>query len=151
MLARAAPNARLLVSLRDPVERYLSGLQRHHRMAAARGESLDAMAPIEAFAQGLYRIQLTRLLKHFERSQILILQYERCVLEPRAQLRRTYEFLGVRKGFLPDLDGHPNRQAAKPTFGDDARRALIEAYADEVALLARDYPEIDVGLWSNFG
>ncbi len=151
MLAAAAPEARLLVLLRDPVERYLSGLQRHHRVTLATGESLNAMAPLEAFAHGLYHTQLTRLLGHFERAQVLILQYERCTLEPRAQLRRTYEFLGVRDtGFVPDLEAHPNRQPEKPELREDARRALVEAYAEEVAGLARDCPEIDVGLWPNF-
>ena len=151
MLATAAPDARLLVLLRDPVERYLSGLQRHHRVAAATGEPLNAMAPLEAFAQGLYHTQLTRLLKRFKRPQVLILQYERCTLDPRAQLRRTYEFLGVRDiDFVPDLDAHPNRQPEKPELREDARHALVAAYAEEVAGLAQDYPEIDVGLWPNF-
>jgi Sulfotransferase family len=151
MLAAAAPDARLLVLLRDPVERYLSGLQRHHRAALATAKSLNAMAPLEAFAHGLYHAQLTRLLKRFERSRVLILQYERCTLDPRAQLRRTYEFLGVNDtGFVPDLDAHPNRQAEKPELHADARRALVEAYTEDTAGVLRDYPEIDVGLWPNF-
>ncbi len=60
MLASAAPKTRLLVLLRDPVERYLSGLQRHHRVARARGEPLNATAPLDAFARfaGLDEAQL---------------------------------------------------------------------------------------------
>lgn len=151
MLAAAAPSTRLLVLLRDPVERYLSGLQRHHRVAHASGEPLNAMAPLDAFTRGLYHAQLTRLLKRFERSQVLVLQYERCTLDPRAQLQRTYEFLGVRDtGFVPDLDARPNHQPDKPELHPDARRALVQAYAEDVASLIRDYPEIDVGLWPNF-
>ncbi|HEY2200723.1 MAG TPA: sulfotransferase, partial [Solirubrobacteraceae bacterium] len=151
MLASAAPGALVLVLLRDPVERYLSGLQRHHRVMYASGQPLNAMAPLEAFAHGFYHAQLTRLLKRFERSRVLILQYERCTLDPRTELRRTYEFLGVRDtGFVPDLDAHPNRQPDKPELHADARRALVEAYAEDVTGLIRDYPEIDVGLWPNF-
>ncbi len=151
MLAAAAPQARLMVLLRDPVERYLSGLRRHQRVAAATGEPLDAMAPLDAFARGLYHAQLARLLERFPRSQVLILQYERCTAEPRAELRRTYEFLGLEAtGFLPALDVHPNRQPDKPELAPEVRALLVEAYAEEVALLSRDYPEIDLGLWPNF-
>jgi hypothetical protein len=152
MLAEAAPDTRVLMLLRDPVERYLSGLQRQHRVAAASGAPLNAMAPLDAFARGLYHAQLARLFKRFVRAQVLILQYERCSAETVPELRRTYEFLGLSDcGFLPaELDAHPNRQAEKPELDPGARRALVDAYAEEVALLARDYPEIDVGLWPNF-
>ena len=151
MLAAAAPDARLLVLLRDPVERYISALQRHHRVALAGGQPLNAMAPLDAFTRGLYHTQLRRLLKPFPRAQVLILQYERCTSDPRSELRRTYEFLGVTDtGFVPPLDAHPNRQPDKPELHPDARGALIEAYAEDVALLIADYPELDVGLWPNF-
>ena len=151
MLAAAAPYARLLVLLRDPVERYVSALQRHQRVALASGQPLNAMAPLDAFTRGLYHAQLSRLLKRFPRSQVLILQYERCTAEPRSELRRTYEFLGLREtGFLPTLDAHPNRQPDKLELHPEVRGMLVEAYAEEVALLIADYPEIDVSLWPNF-
>jgi hypothetical protein len=151
MLAGAAPQALLLVLLRDPVERYLSGLQRHYRVARARDEPLNAMAPLDAFSRGLYHAQLTQLLRRFSRGQVLILQYERVSAEPRSELRRTYEFLGLSdSGFVPDLEAHPNRQAEKPELHPDVRSALVEAYAEDVALLIGDYPEIDAGLWPNF-
>ncbi len=151
MLASAAPQARLLVLLRDPVERYLSGLQRHYRVARARGEPLNATAPLDAFARGLYHSQLTHLLRRFARAQVLVLQYERVSTEPRSELRRTYEFLGLSdSSFVPDLEPHPNRQAEKPELQPEVRAALIEAYAEEVALLVRAHPEIDVRLWPNF-
>jgi hypothetical protein len=151
MLAAAAPDARILVLLRDPVERYISGLQRHHRVASASGQPLDAMAPLDAFARGLYHAPLGRLQKRFSRSQVLILQYERCTAEPGSELRRTYEFLGLDDAvFVPELDAHPNRQPDKTELHPEARTALVEAYACDVSMLVRDYPEIDLGLWPNF-
>jgi len=151
MLAAAAPDAKLLVTLRDPIERYLSGLQRHHRTARATEAPLNAMAPLEAFMRGFYHAQLAHLLAYFERSRVLVLQYERCVREPLAELRRTFAFLGVRDtGFAPDLQAHPNRQPDKPELHPDARRALVEAYAPDVAGLIERFPEIDVALWPNF-
>jgi Sulfotransferase family len=151
MLAAAAPDAKLLVTLRDPIERYLSGLQRHHRTARATGEPLNAMAPLEAFVRGFYHAQLTHLLAHFDRSRVLILQYERCVYEPLEQLSRTYAFLGVQDtAFAPDMDAHPNRQPDKPALHPDARRALVEAYSPDVLRLIERFPEIGVALWPNF-
>ena len=151
MLAAAAADARLLVILRDPVERHISALRRHERVALASGQPLNAMAPLDAFTRGFYHAQLTRLLRRFPRSQVLILQYERCTADPRSELRRTYDFLGLADpGFLPALDAHPNRQVDKPQLHSDARRALVEDYSEDVVALIADYPEIDVGLWPNF-
>ena len=151
MLAAAAPGARVLVLLRDPVERYRSALARHLRVAQASGRPLNAMAPLDAFTRGLYHAQLDRLLKRFPRSQVLILQYERCSAEPRPQLRRTYEFLGLREvGFVPSLEAHPNRQPDKAALDPEVRAALVDAYTDDVVRLLAEYPDIDAGLWPNF-
>jgi hypothetical protein len=151
MLAAAAPDARVLVLLRDPVERYISALERHRRVARASGRALNAMAPLDAFTRGLYHAQLGRLLERFPRSQVLILQYERCTAEPRSELRSTYEFLGLRQtGFLPSLEAHPNRQPDKPGLQAEVRAALVDAYAEDVARLLASYREIDAGLWPNF-
>jgi hypothetical protein len=105
LLHAAAPAARLLVLLRDPVERYLSGLELAIQVAAKREGPLSRYAPLDAFSRGFYHAALRRLLAHFDRSQLLVLQYERCTIEPAAQLRRTYAFLGLEDlDFTPDLD-----------------------------------------------
>jgi Sulfotransferase domain len=151
LLAAAAPDARLLVLLRDPVERYLSALQLDARVAARRGAPLSRYAPLEAFVRGLYHAQLANLLRHFDRSQLLVLQYERCTLEPRSELRRTFQFLGLdQTEFLPDLRDHPQRQAEKPSLDAGARQAYVQAYRDDVTALVTAFPEIDLQLWPNF-
>jgi hypothetical protein len=151
LLAAAAPDARLLVLLRDPLERYLSGLQLDATVAARRGAPLSRYAPLEAFVRGLYHAQLTGLLRHFDRSQVLILQYERCTRDPQSQLRRTYEFLGLADtDFTPELDAHPRRQSDKPTLDAQTRAGYVQAYREDVSKLISDFPEIDVRLWPNF-
>lgn len=151
LLADAAPEARLMVLLRDPIERYLSGLQHDTGLAKKRGRALSQLAPLEAFARGFYHAQLMGLLAHFERSQILILQYERCVSEPQSELRRTFEFLGLNEpGFTPDLKAHPHLQPSKPELDSDTREAYARAYRDDVISLSSSFPEIDVRLWPNF-
>jgi hypothetical protein len=151
LLAAAAPRAKLLVLLRDPLERYRSGLEHDAWVAAQAGLPLSQHAPIEAFARGLYHAQLSAWLEHFDRSKVLVLQYERCASEPAAELRKTLEFLGlVDAGFEPDLEAHPNHQPAKPELAPLARDAYLGAYRDDVIRLAEDFPEVDLRLWPNF-
>lgn len=151
LLAQAAPRARLLVLLRDPIERYLSGLQHETGSAHEQGVSLSRLAPLDAFVRGLYHAQLTGLLAYFERSQMLVLQYERCAREPLAELRKTYEFLGLSDvDFVPDMTIAPNRQPSKPTLDAQANEAYVRAYRDDVTALVQAFPEIDLTLWPNF-
>jgi Sulfotransferase domain len=152
LLATAAPETRLLVSVRDPVERYLSGLEHSARVAKKRGAPLSQHAPLDAFMRGFYHAQLGRLLAHFDRSQILILQYERCAREPLPELRRTFEFLGLEDiEFCPDVEARPNAsRSGKPLLDPDTLASYVRAYRDDVASLIDSFPEIDVRLWPNF-
>jgi hypothetical protein len=153
LLARSAPDARLLVLLRDPVERYRSAMARHARVAAARGEALNAMAPFDALARSLYHQAMLGLLRHFDRSRVLVLQYERCVADPRGELARTLAFLGLEPapaGEEPDFDARPNEQPHKPELADDAVAAITDSLRDDVAALAEAFPEIDLRLWPRF-
>ena len=152
LLAAAAPEARLLVSVRDPVERFLSGLEHDTRIAKEAGIPLSQLAPFEAFMRGFYHAQLMRLLAHFERSQILILQYERCVTEPLAQLRRTFEFLGLRDtSFAPDVEERVNAShSAKRSLDRGTLDSYVQIYREDVRALIDSFPEIDVRLWPNF-
>jgi len=151
LLATAAPDTRLLVLLRDPVERYLSGLEHNTRWAQEQGTALSELAPFEAFMRGFYYAQLRGLLAHFDRSQILVLQYERCVSDPRTELRRTFEFLGLKDtAFAPDLKAHPHLQPNKPTLDQNTKEGFVRAYRDDVVSLLESFPEIDGRLWPNF-
>jgi Sulfotransferase domain len=152
LLAAAAPDARLLMIVRDPVERLISALALNARTADKRGAPLSRYAPLEAFSRGFYHLQLTGLLRHFRRSQILLLQYERCSADPMTELRRTFEFIGVSDlGFAPPhLDATPQRQPEKPALDDDLRVAYAQAYSEDVARLLNECPEIDARMWPNF-
>ncbi len=75
----AAPEARLLVLLRDPVERFRSGRTLAENRFTV-GSTARAAANA-AFNRGLYADQLLRLWRAFPREQVLVLQYERCVAD----------------------------------------------------------------------
>jgi hypothetical protein len=152
LLARAAPDARLLMLLRDPVERFVSALQHNTRLSHEQGMPLSRLAPVEAFRRGLYHAEIEALSPYFDRSQLLVLQYERCAREPLEQLRRTFEFIGLDDtGFSPSgLDANPNPQSSKPKLDAETRNSYARAYREDVEALACAFPEIDLGLWPNF-
>lgn len=145
LLREAAPDARLLVLLRDPVERYRSGLA--HELQ--RGAPAHPVVASDAFARGLYWQQLERLMAWFPRSQILVQQLEVCRDQPRRELARTYAFLGL-EPFEPDdvIDRVVNRtRDAKPDLPDGARRLLGRAYAADTTALAAAFPSLDLERW----
>jgi len=145
-LRSAAPEARVLVLLRDPVERYVSGvgLQSETRRSGAASASA-------AFRLGLYGSQLEHLFRFFPPEQVLVLQFERCVQDPVAEIRRTYDFLGLDAFTPPDLSRPRNAaRVAKPTIDDDHRRWLVQGYQHEVARAVELAPSLDRALWSNF-
>lgn len=147
LLAEAAPRARLLVLLRDPVERFRSGLA-HHR---GHWGALTAEAYADALVRGFYAQALEEWTRHFPREQILILQYERCVRDPLGELQRTYNFLDL-PPFIPDgvAERVNESRAAQLTLPEDARRRLCELYAPDVLALSASTSEIDTRLWPNF-
>jgi hypothetical protein len=146
LLAEAAPDARLLVLLRDPVERFRSGLT-HHR--THRG-ALTADAAADAVQRGFYDQWLAHWTRYFDRERILVLQYERCVREPLGELDRTFRFLGLAPYVPVDAEQPVNESTARQELPDDARRRLRELYAPDVASLAANWPGLDLALWPDF-
>jgi hypothetical protein len=145
LLARAAPGARILVLLRDPVERYRSGLA--YDTLLGRGSANLASG---AFARGLYFAQLDWLLRFVDRGRLLVLQYERCLAEPERELRRTYEFLGLRDlGHVPAALGRAANVTAgsKATIPEPLLETLRTAYGPDAERLFAAFPELDPGLW----
>jgi hypothetical protein len=150
LLARAAPEAKLLVMFRDPVERFRSGVP--HRLSRSSEARMEAVTA-DAIERGRYATQLRRLLASHDESRVLVLQYEKCVADPAGQYRRTLAFLGVdpehRNDGFERQRGTTQAAQKQPLWEDlmDGLRAVMEP---EVRALAAMTPEIDVALWKNF-
>jgi hypothetical protein len=148
LLAAAAPDARLLIMLRDPVERFRSGLahQLRHR-ASPTGATVT-----EAVDRGFYAAALERWCAHFDAERVLVLQYERCAEDPAGELARSYRFLGLDDDFKPPHLHRPVGATAegKVDLDDNARQRLIDTYAPDVRALMTRLPELDLSLWPNF-
>jgi hypothetical protein len=147
LIARAAPNARILVLLRDPVDRFRSGLTHTDDTTTATLSHRDAAG---AFQRGLYAQQLRRVLDAFPREQVLIQQYEACRDDPAAEIARTYAFLGLRAVELPES---AFEREVNPTTGRKVElsagllTALQDGYAIDLEELRALVPELDLGRW----
>ncbi|HET7589427.1 MAG TPA: sulfotransferase domain-containing protein, partial [Solirubrobacterales bacterium] len=149
-LAQAAPSTRVLVSLRDPVERYASGVRWQSRLlrkGPAAGELTLERIVRQQRRRGFYAKQVTGLLEAFPREQVLILQYERCLTHFEDELERTFEFLGLDAALGPPQGQTTPRAPAGSGLSDDERDALARDYAADVRRLVEIAPEIDPALW----
>ena len=160
-VARAAPDAKILVMLRNPIDRMLSHLNHMQVNRAWWFEGVGTTQaklfnhyPIycEAAIHSLYAVGLRRLFRSYDRSQVLVLQYERCRQDPASELARTYRFLGLDDRFLPpDLQQKVNVfPYVLPRYTAEERQLLAAYFADDVAQTAELCPEIDLGLWRDF-
>ena len=154
LLARCAPRAKLLVLLRDPVERYRSGMAAHLGSARSRGQRGSPMAGPNHVLRSLYHVQLKGLLAHYPREQLLVLQHEACVADPERELRRTYRFLGLEpvdhRPATLDSGINASDPEIKPVLDARAREDLAAVLLDDVRRLVADFPEIDPARWPAF-
>jgi hypothetical protein len=145
-LAEAAPAARVLLLLRDPVDRFHSALE----FLLRRGLSHSA-AVVDAFHRGLYAEQVARALAHVSRDRLLVLTYEEVTTEPAEARRTAAEFVGLDPA---RFDGEasarrPRNRRAKAAgeLPEGLVRELVERYRDDVGTLARLMPELDLSRW----
>ena len=137
MVADHLPTTKLIVLLRDPVERALSQYWMEVRrgtetltLEEALSAELDRLRPDllrvkhgeppgELFrrasyvARGHYADQLLRWFAHFPRSQFLIVNFEDIATSPGAVYRRTLEFLDIDSGVAGAPDFTPVRVGVK--------------------------------------
>jgi hypothetical protein len=97
-IATLYPRAKLIVSLRHPLERLISSYLNDVTAGIVQPgtpllETLHARP--DYVEQGRYATHLARYLQHFPRSQLLVLIYEDALGDPAGFIRRIYSYLGV--------------------------------------------------------
>lgn len=148
MLREVAPDAKLLVMLRDPIDRYLSGLS----LTRDRGFPSSHAMLHHQFERSLYGQQFRTLLSYFPADQILVLQYEQCAAVPEPQVRRTFEFVGLdpdewKPTRLPPSVRINESKGEKPGLAPATREALVAAFRPDLATLFDLFPALDPTLW----
>jgi len=162
MAKAAAPEARAIVLLRDPVERYVSGLSHQDRGGLLDEEDAAGQSRVfgdrvrvatDAIERGLYATQIEWLLAQYDADRLLLLQYEACAADPATQLARTHEFLGLPPHALPaeELTRPRNKSKLDKVIVPQEHLELLRRYyRPEVERLKTLMPELDLSLWKHF-
>lgn len=116
-VAAYLPAAKIIVSLRDPVERALSNHRHEVRLGRFQGADLSFEAGLANNPgyeeQGRYATHLKRWLECFPRDRILVLFSEDIAARPMQAAVRLYEFLSIDAGHVSrGLIERPNRSHA---------------------------------------
>jgi hypothetical protein len=125
----ALPDARLIVIVRDPVERahsnwthlWSAGLEPIGDFVRACGEEERRIAAGWASfwhyaGLGRYGEQLEYLFTLFPRERVLVLRYRRLVDEPEQTLDQIFAFLGVEQGVVAEIPRHNVTSHPEPTL-----------------------------------
>ncbi|MEU8242759.1 sulfotransferase [Actinoplanes missouriensis] len=140
-IAKLTPDAKLIILLRDPVDRahsnwthlWVAGLEEEADfLAACRAEEDRRARGWAAFwhylALGRYGEQLQHLYQHLSREQVLLLRYRDLKDEPARTLDRVCAFLGVRTGVLTAIPReNVNRHYVEDNAVNRVLRGLLRA------------------------
>jgi hypothetical protein len=148
LLHRSAPDARWLLMLRDPWDRFVSEIASAERRGVA---GPVGRLPDLALARSRYGEQLQRLRAAHPAGQILVLQYERCCRAPAEMLQLTQRFLGL-DPWIPDerellrpVNAAPSPRAPLPEV---LRTGFVDAVRGDLdELLAAAPGDIEPELW----
>jgi hypothetical protein len=116
-VARYSPEAKILLSLREPVERALSNHRHEVRVGHLVGPDFSfelglANNPMYV-EQGLYATHLRNWLKFFPSERILVVLMEDVEADPKAVANTVFRFLGVDEAYVPaGLTSRYNRSFA---------------------------------------
>ena len=159
-LASAAPDAKLLLILRNPIDRFVSTWNRllnsHAKYLALHGRrryinNQYALFPL-AMSNCEMAVSIRRMFDFYPSDQVLILQYEQCKRAPKEEYARTCRFLGIDDSFTPE--GLTRSVNAKPhrisSLTDEERRQLADHFKHDVLECARLVPDLDLSLWPDF-
>jgi len=162
-IAAVFPQARILFSLRNPIERAISNywfsvnngvetasLEEAFLHEDERREAYDktrfSVSPFAYLKRGLYIDYLTMYGRYFSRDQITVLVSEQFTASPERALSDLYATLGVASDFVPPSahsqindSQRPADQVLSPTL----RRYLTDYFAEANARLA-EYLGVDL-------
>lgn len=114
-IAAVAPRARLLVSLREPVDRAFSDyldLVKNQQYEGPFEGALEAYPRL--LDRGRYATHLRRYLEVFPREQLLVQLFDDLRRDPQAYADEVYDFLGVRRQVLPPSELRSRMPAGVP-------------------------------------
>lgn len=134
------PEVKLIVSLREPVQRVFSIYHMNMRSRGANeGKSFIEALHSDPMLQRKYHECLAPYFKLFPRENIKVLIFEDMVKDTPGTLREIYRFLGVDEDFLPDLKvsnpgGVPRSKALHRFLSNPRLRSYARAIFPETLI-----------------
>ena len=169
------PDARIIVTLRNPINRAFSHYWHEKKKRSIRFRFEDCLGNnVDIFddwiATGFYFQHLTHLFSMVPKAQVQVLLYEDLLESPTRFVQSVFEFIGVKKDFsTPWIDRSANKAWFRPTWSErwknwrcgrplgeseydrgidpDFRQQLQEVYSDPNRLLA-DLLGRDLSCWT---
>ncbi|MEZ5275605.1 MAG: sulfotransferase [Opitutaceae bacterium] len=108
-IRKRLPDVRLIVSLRNPVDRILSDFKMRLRCGFSTDSFEEAFQPgKQLYELGFVSGLLGNYLDRFDRRQIKMLLFDDIVSAPASVMADVYRFLDVSDAFVPDLERRYN-------------------------------------------
>ncbi len=142
LIAKMIPDAKLIMILRNPIERAYSHYLMRRRQGKETRESFEEcleaidLDPMRSYkSRGFYGEQLERYLKEFPIEQLKIFLYEDLLEDPVALVQECCSFLGVDSNFEPDMQEKYNvNPPAEEPMSDTAKAMLRDLYREDIAI-----------------
>jgi hypothetical protein len=141
-LHESCPDIRLIVILRNPVQRAISGYYHHigARRVAPTTSILKVMNQWGIGSMGFYAEHLQQWFNVFPRDRFLILLYEADVsARPAETLRRVFRFIDVDDGFEPEGIAQRYNATANHLY------LRINYYLPKVGAILENHPSLLMG------
>lgn len=147
-VARVLPGVRLVMLVRDPVQRAVSQWAHHVRDGDEPRPVAEAVLdPTSQYLdRSRYYASLRPFLSRFRREQLLVVVQERLLADRRAELARVFAHVGADPSFwTAELEPPVHVGDTRAEVPDGLRRAVLERVGDDLArlrqLLHDDLPE----------
>lgn len=115
-IKRTIPDARIIISLRDPVDRLYSAFLHWQRNGKAGRDFYEWFEP-QAEEANFYLPRLERFFFRFPRERIKVLVFDDMVADTPAVLQDLFSFLGVDRDFEPDTSVVYNQAGTAASLG----------------------------------
>jgi hypothetical protein len=120
LMAKQFPNVKLIMVMRNPVERAYSNFQSRQTESGWTSFEQAIETDPELLERGQYIDQIEGLLQFYDRSQMLLLLYDDLNKDDRMYLRSILEFIGVD----PDVDTKMFGQRKNAAYFPKLRKLL---------------------------
>ena len=151
-IKKLEPNIKLIVLLRNPIERAYSAYQMNRRKGIDPRETFEEAVQYELNHQkefgnvynaerynyfylerGKYAAQLSKWLVHFDKKQFLVIESESFFNNTESELKRIYQFLEIAEVLPNSLN--PMNVGKYPPLSKEMYKSFKEYYKNDISLL----------------